>query len=315
MWLLCGLQDLALYRKYREKEVASAARSLISLFRELAPGMLEKKDRGRGADISTAVKAYGASHAVDRIPGADLLQAELLQGRADHDGAGVFSTDDDEILVGYGSDKADVPGHAAMVTGNAPAVSDSDVDAHSAGDDEAPASVADADSGSDSADEGQAPEEFDAPASAAEDQPAESADIQQARQRQDGAASTRLKRKQPQQEDSLLALRKRLASSCEVQHRKQQTALSSPVRQHHTQASAQPQSDPDSTAPVEHERFLTEEDFLRIRELRQKQLVDAAMTKHGLKSAAKRAKLLAAAQDEADATLEAMVSDYCFHCL
>ena len=43
------LQDLAQYKRARDKPVAVAARALISLFRELAPGMLEKKDRGKGA--------------------------------------------------------------------------------------------------------------------------------------------------------------------------------------------------------------------------------------------------------------------------
>ena len=43
------LQDLAQYKRARDKPVATAARALIGLFRELAPGMLEKKDRGKGA--------------------------------------------------------------------------------------------------------------------------------------------------------------------------------------------------------------------------------------------------------------------------
>ena len=42
------LQDLAQYKRARDKPVATAARALIALFRELAPGMLEK-DRGKGA--------------------------------------------------------------------------------------------------------------------------------------------------------------------------------------------------------------------------------------------------------------------------
>ena len=42
------IQDLAQYKRARDKPVATAARALISLFRELAPGMLEKKDRGKG---------------------------------------------------------------------------------------------------------------------------------------------------------------------------------------------------------------------------------------------------------------------------
>lgn len=68
------LQDLALYKKFRNKEVASAARGLIGLFRELAPGMLEKRDRGRGADVAVAPLSYGASHVASRVEGAELLQ-------------------------------------------------------------------------------------------------------------------------------------------------------------------------------------------------------------------------------------------------
>ena len=69
-----AMQDLALYKKFRNKEVASAARGLIGLFRELAPGMLEKRDRGRGADVEAAPLSYGASHVASRVEGAELLQ-------------------------------------------------------------------------------------------------------------------------------------------------------------------------------------------------------------------------------------------------
>lgn len=50
------------------------------------------------------------------------------------------------------------------------------------------------------------------------------------------------------------------------------------------------------------------------RELRQEELVVAAMAKHGLRSASKREKLLAAAQDDAEATLDAAVRP-AQHCL
>ena len=56
----CCMQDLTAYKKFKEKAVASAARSLITLFREIAPYMLEKKDRGRGADLEARPMAYGA---------------------------------------------------------------------------------------------------------------------------------------------------------------------------------------------------------------------------------------------------------------
>ena len=70
------LQDLAQYKRARDKPVATAARALISLFRELAPKMLEKKDRGRGADLDRDVDAYGSEKVLDRIEGAELLQRE-----------------------------------------------------------------------------------------------------------------------------------------------------------------------------------------------------------------------------------------------
>jgi hypothetical protein len=55
-------------------------------------------------------------------------------------------------------------------------------------------------------------------------------------------------------------------------------------------------------------RFLTAEDFERIKELRQQRLVDKAMAKHGLKSATKRARLQSQAEDEAAETLRMQVS-------
>ncbi len=57
--------------------------------------------------------------------------------------------------------------------------------------------------------------------------------------------------------------------------------------------------------PLEYGRILSGEDFARIKELRHKALVTAAMRKHGLKSASKRGRLLAAAEDEADEALAA----------
>ncbi|RYR70436.1 uncharacterized protein [Arachis hypogaea] len=46
------LRDLALYKKYPEKAVSVAARSLIGLFRELNPSLLVKKDRGWHIEVS-----------------------------------------------------------------------------------------------------------------------------------------------------------------------------------------------------------------------------------------------------------------------
>lgn len=48
--------------------------------------MLAKKDRGRGADLQAAPLQFGANVVSDRIMGADLLQADLLQAAEGSDG-------------------------------------------------------------------------------------------------------------------------------------------------------------------------------------------------------------------------------------
>ena len=69
------LQDLAQYKKYREKGVSMAARSLIGLFRIISPKMLHKKDRGKGAaDSEQEVEAYGAFKPATGVDGIELLQ-------------------------------------------------------------------------------------------------------------------------------------------------------------------------------------------------------------------------------------------------
>ena len=90
------LQDLTEYKKFRNKEVSSAARGLIGLFRELAPGMLLKKDRGRGADKNAAIPQYGAQNVMDRVEGAEMLQQAIAAGKIDSDGELILSDDDDD---------------------------------------------------------------------------------------------------------------------------------------------------------------------------------------------------------------------------
>jgi protein SDA1 len=75
------LQDLTEYKGSKAKAVATAAKSLISLYREVAPEMLLRKDRGKVASIemqagaSSAIKPqYGVeSSTVTSIPGIELL--------------------------------------------------------------------------------------------------------------------------------------------------------------------------------------------------------------------------------------------------
>lgn len=54
--------------------MSNAARGLISLFRDTAPELLAKKDRGRAADMSLAPRAYGEQDVAQRVDGAALLQ-------------------------------------------------------------------------------------------------------------------------------------------------------------------------------------------------------------------------------------------------
>lgn len=91
--------------------VSSAARGLVGLFRELAPGLLEKRDRGRGADLQRTVQQYGHKEAATRVLGADLLEAALLEegseGESEGDSEGDVEVDaevDAEAEVGSGDE-------------------------------------------------------------------------------------------------------------------------------------------------------------------------------------------------------------------
>ncbi|GMM34340.1 Sda1 protein [Saccharomycopsis crataegensis] len=73
------LQDLTAYSKSKAKAVNIAAKSLISLYREVAPEMLMRKDRGKEASIklqgSKKGKSlqFGVESSVQGIPGIELL--------------------------------------------------------------------------------------------------------------------------------------------------------------------------------------------------------------------------------------------------
>ena len=72
------LQDLAEYKTYKDKGVMMASKSVIQLFRSLAPELLHKKDRGRPTEATTLakMKQYGESEVVDFIAGAEVLDNE-----------------------------------------------------------------------------------------------------------------------------------------------------------------------------------------------------------------------------------------------
>ena len=84
------LTDLAEYKTYKDKGVMMASRSLIQLFRTLAPDLLHKKDRGKPTEATLLAKRkeFGETNAVDFIAGAEILDNQVDE---DEDG------DDSEI--------------------------------------------------------------------------------------------------------------------------------------------------------------------------------------------------------------------------
>ncbi|KAL4302932.1 hypothetical protein GQ457_10G026270 [Hibiscus cannabinus] len=93
------LQDLVLYKKSHEKAVSAAARSLITLFREIFPSLLVKKDRGRPVDPKAKPKAYGEVNVLSNVPDIELLENEDEFDVSEDDGSGdeaaSISSDDD----------------------------------------------------------------------------------------------------------------------------------------------------------------------------------------------------------------------------
>ncbi|KAE9454689.1 hypothetical protein C3L33_13423, partial [Rhododendron williamsianum] len=141
------LQDLVLYKKSHEKAVASAARSLVTLFREVlmtcnlpcsicacvCPSLLIKKDRGRPTDPKAKPKAFGETNVASNVPGLELLEHDGEDDDNDDEaggsddgedsnehGLGSSSEDDKELSavkedVGGGTDEDDVVRYALDV--------------------------------------------------------------------------------------------------------------------------------------------------------------------------------------------------------
>jgi protein SDA1 len=91
------LQDLTSYTSSRDKGVVNAARSLITLYREVAPEMLLRKDRGKvvsmamsNGEVIPSLK-FGVERGVKTgIEGLELLEAykkeqNELNGEEDED--------------------------------------------------------------------------------------------------------------------------------------------------------------------------------------------------------------------------------------
>ncbi|CAB0032036.1 unnamed protein product [Trichogramma brassicae] len=110
--LLC---DLTQYKRHRERSVMMAARSLIGLFRNTAPEMLAKKDRGRPTEENYALELpkYGDTSAKDFVPGAEVVLEEPAEAENSDDDWTDCSDDEDDsdgewVDVNHSSDEEGV---------------------------------------------------------------------------------------------------------------------------------------------------------------------------------------------------------------
>ncbi|KAF8558438.1 protein required for actin cytoskeleton organization and cell cycle progression [Imleria badia] len=85
------LGDLVEYRKSRDKAVTAAARGILQLYREVNPGMLKRRERGKDASIgmSTGRQPLPFGHSADAavdIEGLSLLEDHFKKLRQDETG-------------------------------------------------------------------------------------------------------------------------------------------------------------------------------------------------------------------------------------
>jgi len=73
------LHDLSKYKSYKDKSVSASARSLIQLFREKNPQILERKDRGKPTEFQRDLIPlnYGQTNAKSYLEGAEILQEDI----------------------------------------------------------------------------------------------------------------------------------------------------------------------------------------------------------------------------------------------
>ncbi|KAI3966934.1 hypothetical protein MKX01_017585 [Papaver californicum] len=101
------LQDLVLYRKSHDKAISTAARSLITLFREVCPSLLVKKDRGRPTNPKARPKAFGEVNIASNVSGLELLQnddgaddsSEVEENDGGDSDSSMFDSDGGEATV------------------------------------------------------------------------------------------------------------------------------------------------------------------------------------------------------------------------
>ncbi|ALC40540.1 Mys45A [Drosophila busckii] len=141
------LQDLAMYKTYKEKSVMMAARSLITLYREQLPALLHKKDRGRQteAQAERKVRAYGERDVHDTVMGAEALLKDSKTIDLGSDDDDTDSNDGEWVNVTHSDDD----GAGAAESGDEEDSEDEDDDDEEEDGDEDAASVSEAEEAED----------------------------------------------------------------------------------------------------------------------------------------------------------------------
>lgn len=319
------LSDLEMYRKVRDKQISAAAKGVICLFREIAPSMLHRKNRGRVSNLDAMPAAYGSVLAKDRIEGADLLEDASVSSVESDDlgddendfGVGALEADETICYEG-GEDKSDE--EQGGEEEEEVWISNGDgVGTDSCDDDDSLSNVMNSDEGLELM-----------PSNAALAQPksdvkntepvAASMHAEAVCNNDDGAStsgtdslsssgcdevlvSKSQKRKREADPNSIASLQKKIAiikKNAAATHEKGND-FEQQDDQEQTNVCANETAAPG--IPIEMRKVLDESDFERLQELRHKQLVKRIMAKHGLVSVHRKGKLLEAAEEAASESL------------
>jgi len=308
------LADLAEYRRHRgDREVGTAARALVALFRELHPGLLAKKDRGRAAALEAAANAsaggggapayrapaaYGSASVAARVAGADLLQADLerrARGGGSGSGDGEDRFDEEEDDEDYGLD-LDSTESDELLEGMM-AREDAQLGVGKAGEgsgEEEEEGESEEEEGSGSGSLEESGEQEDDDEDEDEDEDAEGEDDAPTGNKGEAAAARPAAR--APQSGSLADLRRQLAAAAAAKKKSKEEEDEAAKKQQREEAgadgadgagAADAGAGADAALPLEATRILTAEDFARIRALRRRQLVEGALARHGLAPADK----------------------------
>lgn len=112
------LLDLVQYKTFKDKGVMAAARSLLALYREVHPALLQKRDRGRSGAVAvqkgdgSKVKAFGEHVFATGVSGVELLENGASQSNSEAEAEGgegsqADSDDGDGASVDSGEEEDD----------------------------------------------------------------------------------------------------------------------------------------------------------------------------------------------------------------